>query len=180
MEISQMTGFMLVLGVSALCLVGSHMFGHDGDISADGSDDVSHDGDGPSLLSFRNLFLFGLGFGAAGAIATHLGLSLVLSCIAGLAAGVIVALIGWWFYRTIGRQQATTNTNTQNLVGRRATVSTYIPIGQMGQVVTTDEYGSTVYLVARSSIEGQSFVAGETVSIVEAAGNLVRVARQAA
>ncbi len=176
MEISQMMGFVMLLGVSTLGIIGASLLGHDSDVEL--SDGFSHGDSGPSLLSLRNLFLFGLGFGAVGAIATHLGSSLVISCIAGAATGLVIALLGWLFYRTISRQQVSTNTNTGDLVGSRATVATRIPVGQMGQVVTTDKNGSTIYLSARSSEEGRSFVDGETVYIVEAAGSLVRVAKQ--
>lgn len=176
MAISQMMGFMLVLGTSVFVLVIMSFFGHD-DI------EVSHgltDGDhGPSLLSVRNLFLFAAGFGAAGGIATHLGYAVVPACLWGGLSGVVTALLGWLFYRTISNQQSSTNTNTRSLIGRRATVSTHIPAGQVGQVVTTDPHGSTIYLDARSSEEGQVFAEGEAVRITDAAGNLVRVAKQA-
>jgi membrane protein implicated in regulation of membrane protease activity len=176
MEISQMMGFVMLLGISVLGILGASLFGHDGDVEL--SDGLSHGDSGPSLLSLRNLFLFGLGFGAAGAIATHLGMSLVFSCIVGAISGMVIAFVGWLFYRTISKQQASTNTDTRNLIGSRATVSTRIPAGRMGQVVATDEHGSTVYLDARSSEEDRSFTEGETVFIAEAAGNLVRVAKQ--
>jgi membrane protein implicated in regulation of membrane protease activity len=173
MEISQMMGFVMLLGTSVLGILGASLFGHDGDVEL--SDGLSHGDSGPSLLSLRNLFLFGLGFGAAGAIATHLGMSLVYSCIVGVANGLLTALLGWLFYRTISKQQASTNTDTRNLVGSRATVSIRIPAGRVGQVVTTDEHGGTIYLDARSSEADRPFAEGETVFIMEAAGSLVRV-----
>lgn len=175
MEISQMMGFVTLLAVSTMGIIGASLFGHDGDVEL--SDGFSHGDSGPSLFSLRNLFLFGLGFGAAGAISTHLGMSLVMSCVTGAGMGMVIALLGWLFYRTISRQQVSTNTNTGDLIGSRATVATRIPVGQMGQVVTTDRNGSTIYLTARSSEAGQSFAEGETVCIVEAAGNLVRVTK---
>lgn len=173
MELSQMMGFVMMLAVSTVGIIGASLFGHDGDVEL--NDGFSHGDNGPSLLSLRNLFLFGLGFGAAGAIATHLGLSLVLSCIVGASSGLLTALLGWLFYRTINKQQASTNTNTRNLVGSRATVTTRIPSGRIGQVVATDEHGSTIYLDARSSEVDRSFAEGDTVFIAAAAGNLVRV-----
>lgn len=175
MEISQMMGFVMLLAVSAVGIIGASLLGHDGDVEL--SDGFSHGDSGPTLLSVRNLFLFGLGFGAAGAIATHLGMSLVMSCVAGAVTGVVIALLGWMFYRTISQQQVSTNTNTGDLVGSRATVSTRIPSGQVGQVVATDKNGATIYLTARSSVADQSFPEGEIVRIVEAAGNLVRVSK---
>lgn len=174
MEISQMMGFVMLLGISVLGILGASLFGHDGDVELM-SDGLSHGDSGPSLLSLRNLFLFGLGFGAAGAIATHLGMSLVYSCIVGAVSGLVIAFVGWLFYRTISKQQASTNTDTRSLVGSRATVATRIPAGRVGQVVTTDEHGSTIYLDARSSEAARTFAEGETVFIAEAAGNLVRV-----
>jgi membrane protein implicated in regulation of membrane protease activity len=176
MEISQMMGFVMLLAVSTVGIIGASLFGHDGDVEL--SDGLSHGDSGPSLLSLRNLFLFGLGFGAAGAIATHLGMSLVMSCVFGGVSGLMTSLLGWLFYRTISKQQASTNTNTRSLIGSRATVSTRIPSGRMGQVVATDEHGSTVYLDARSSEGDHPFAEGDTVFITEASGNLVRVAKQ--
>jgi membrane protein implicated in regulation of membrane protease activity len=173
--ISQMMGFVTLLAVSIAGIIGASLVGHDGDVEL--SDGLSHGDSGPSLLSLRNLFLFGLGFGAAGTISTHLGLSLMMSCVAGASLGVVIALLGWIFYRTLSRQQVSTNNNTVDLVGSWATVATRIPAGQMGQVVTTDKSGGTVYLTARSSEAGQSFAEGETVRIVEAAGSLVRVTK---
>jgi membrane protein implicated in regulation of membrane protease activity len=178
LQLSQMAGFMLLLGISVVGLIGASLFGHDGDIGD--TDGLSHGESGPSLLSLRNLFLFGLGFGSAGAIATHLGASIVLSCVAGAVTGLVVAFVGWLFYRTISKQQATTNTNTVSLVGSRAVVSTHIPVGRMGQVVTNDQHGSTMYLDARASDANSSFAEGETVSIVFAAGNSVRVSKLSA
>lgn len=176
MQISQMSGFVLVLLVSTLFLVGTSLFGHGDDV--DLSDGLSNGDSGPDLLSLRNLSLFGLGFGSVGAIATHMGATLVMSCAAGTGSGLVFAFVGWMFYKTINRQQASSNTNTGTLVGKQATVSAHIAAGQVGQVIATDTFGSTIYLDARSQEDGRVFAEGEQVYILQAAGNLVRVAKQ--
>lgn len=174
-QLSQMGGFLTLLAVSVVAFALMSAFGHgDGEISD--HDGISSGENGPSLLSLRNLFLFGVGFGAAGSIATHLGYSLIGSSLIGFVFGCVVALIGFWFYRTISQQQATTNTDTRNLVGKRATVTTRIPTGRMGQVSTEDEHGGTIYLNAHT--EGDlSFEQGVSVVIAEATGNTVVVSR---
>lgn len=168
---------MVLLVSCVLFFVLSSMFGHDdggGDVSDDGG--LTHGDNGPSLLSLRNLLLFGIGFGAAGAVATHMGYSLIASSLAGFVFGMTVALAGWWFYRAIGRQQGSTNTDTRNLIGKPALVTTHIPPGRMGQVAAQDEYGGRVYLDARSN-EGVEINEGEPVIITEAFGNTVTVAK---
>lgn len=177
--LSQMGGFFTLLIASVLFFVLSSHFGHDdggGDTGGDGG--ITSGDNGPSLLSLRNLFLFGVGFGAAGCVATHLGYSLIISSIFGVVFGAIVAFIGFWFYRAISRQQATTNTDTRNLVGKKATVSTHIPQGRMGQIVTQDEHGGTVYLNARTEAD-YDVDQGMQVVITEASGGTVTVARPA-
>ena len=174
--LSQMAGFMTLLIASTLFFALSSVFGHD-DGGADAGDGVTHGDNGPSLLSLRNLLLFGIGFGAAGSVATHLGYSLMLASSAGAAFGVVVTFLGLMFYRAIGRQQATSNTNTQKLIGRKAVVTTQIPLGRLGQVSMRDELGGTVYLDARSG-ESTTIEQGELVYITDAAGSLVTTSRQ--
>jgi membrane protein implicated in regulation of membrane protease activity len=172
--LSQMGGFFTLLMASLLCFVLSSAFGH-GDDGGDAGDGISTGDNGPSVLSLRNLFLFGIGFGAAGSVATHLGYPLVISSVCGVVFGVSIALAGFWFYRTISRQQATTNTDTRNLVGKKATVSAHISQGRMGQIVTQDEHGGTVYLSALSS-GAHDISQGTQVVITEASGGTVTVA----
>jgi membrane-bound ClpP family serine protease len=71
---------------------------------------------------------------------------------------------------------STSNTDTRNLVGKKATVSTYIPQGRMGQIVTQDEHGGTVYLNARTEAD-HDIDQGAQVVITEASGGMVIVAR---
>lgn len=174
-QLSQMGGFFTLLGISVFAFALMSAFGH-GDVEIGDHDGISSGENGASLLSLRNLFLFGIGFGASGLIATHLGYSLIWSSVIGIVFGGFVAFIGFWFYQTISRQQATTNTDTRNLIGKRATVTTHIPIGRFGQVTTQDEHGSTVYLTAHA--DGNiSFEQGTSVIIIEASGNTVTVTR---
>ncbi len=176
MEFSQMSGFISVLVVSSFFFAMSSFFGHDDGNVDSGDSGSTHGENGPSILSLRNFFLFGIGFGAAGSVATDMGYSLMWSSVAGFSFGVVVAFVGWLFYRTIGRQQATSNTNTRTLVGKKATVSTFIPSGRVGQVAAQDQYGNRMYLDARSS-DGTDLNEGEVVTIIDAVGNSATVAK---
>ncbi|MEK7584530.1 MAG: hypothetical protein AAB490_04755, partial [Patescibacteria group bacterium] len=71
-------------------------FGH-GDVDAGGMD---HGADGhgsaPSVFSIRTFMLFGVGFGAAGAIAKHSGYTVLGASLWGILLGVVMAAIGYF------------------------------------------------------------------------------------
>ncbi len=173
--LSQMGGFLTLLGASALFFILASLFGGDDSGGGDDGSEMSHGDDGPSFLSIRNLYLFGMGFGAAGAIATHMDVSLVWAIIIGCCFGLLMAAIGWLFFRSVAKQQASTNTSTHSLIGKTAVVSSYIPAGRMGQVSAHDEHGSRVYLDARGE-QGCAYNEGDTVRIIDSIGHMVTVA----
>jgi membrane protein implicated in regulation of membrane protease activity len=147
--------------------------GHAGDI-AHGAGDVSHhDAAGtPKIFSIRVIMLFGMGFGAVGAIARYTGSTIAMSSVWGALSGVVLGAAGYFFFSMIFHQQASTPMISSSLVGKSAEVMTAIPANGLGQILTTDNYGRNVYLTARSD-DGSAVASNTTVTIASVSGNVV-------
>lgn len=147
--------FLMILGGSALFFFISMAFGMDHGEVGGGHDDGGHDGDGggfmTDLFTLRNIFLFGVGFGALGSIANAYGAGPLLSSLAGVGAGLLMAVFGAWLFRLLREQQANTVTSLDTLVGKSARVVTTIPKGGRGEISTTNDLGVNVTLAAQSS-----------------------------
>ena len=108
--------FLSIGGASALFFVLSLFFG-DADADTDHGFDVHHDldhggADGhhghsmSNIFSIRNLFLFGVGFGAVGAVARYYGFSMMVSSVFGTATGFVFAALGYFLFRALYAQQS--------------------------------------------------------------------------
>lgn len=128
----------LCLGAAAWFIV-SALFGGDMDAEIDDAGD---------LLSLRNVLLFCMGFGGAGAIAVSLRASLWVSVAAGVAGGLAVAATGVVFFRVLRGQEATTGFNSDLLVGSTGTVTHEVRHGVTGEISTRDNRGQQVRLSA--------------------------------
>lgn len=148
---------------------GHHDGGHVGGHHADNQRQP-----GPSIFSIRSFFLFMTGFGAAGALALSFGYSMFGSSLWGVFSGLVFAIIGWWFFKIVFAQQASTTVDTSTLVGNAARVTVRIESGCNGEVVTNDQFGHTRHLLAHAA-DGSSFGEGTVVAITAAAGNQVTV-----
>jgi hypothetical protein len=173
----QLQVFFWVLVASVLFFVFSILAG----VDAYGDADVVQTPDGGdghaavswNILSFRNLFLFGIGFGAVGFLSTKAGYGVATSVAGGIAAGAVIAAIGVWFFRLISSQESNTVTDPAELVGRKASVTTAIPAAGLGEVLAVNEHGTQVSLFAQSN--GTAILGGTRVVIVAAAGDRVTV-----
>src|SRR5215831_2953149 len=155
MGMSESVFFWIMVG-SMMFFAVSMIFGFDGSGDADvaGAGHVFSGGDGAAsdgghavswnVFSLRNLFLFGSGFGAVGFLAMINGYGVKTAASGGLAAGVLIAGVGMWFFRLIASQESNTVTDLARLVGRRANVVSAIPVDGMGEIVTVNEYGTRV------------------------------------
>ncbi len=145
--------FLVILGGSFLFFVISTVFGMEhGDV--DGHDHGDGDGEGgfmTDLFTLRNLFLFGVGFGAIGFIARYLGAGPLGSSFAGIGAGVLMAMFGAWLFRALRNQQANSIVDLETVVGKTASVITAIPEGGRGEISTTNSHGARVTMPAQSS-----------------------------
>jgi hypothetical protein len=120
--------------------VGDALDGMDGDLDGDGDGNV---------LSIRNLMLFCIGFGGAGASAVSLGAGLWVSVISGVGGGFLVAAAGVTIFRVLRRQEATTSYHSEMLVGSEGTVTLDVrPSGLPGEISAVDNRGAQVRLSA--------------------------------
>jgi membrane protein implicated in regulation of membrane protease activity len=180
-----MLAIFLIIALASLAFsILSALFGGDtgGDVHLDTSHvDTSSSGGGhdgimfSDVLTLRTLLMFGVGFGAAGAIATNMGYGPGMASVGGLEGGCLIAALGVWFYRIIHGQQGNTAPRLDMLSGKRAMVVTDIPESGQGEVTTTNEFGTTVTLPAQSP-EGRIKL-GSTVEIVAVVGNTATVKR---
>ncbi|OGF58400.1 MAG: hypothetical protein A2Y62_15040 [Candidatus Fischerbacteria bacterium RBG_13_37_8] len=169
----------------ALFFIGSLFFGN-GDADSDfhgadvdsgdigGDHDVAaadhHFADSPKVLSLRILMLFGMGFGAAGAIASYYDSSMIASSAWGFFSGIVLAALGWFILRIFFQQQASTPMTTGSLVGKSAEVIVAIPANGLGQILSSDNYNRNVYLSARSE-SNEPIPLNTMVEIVSISGN---------
>ena len=128
-----------------------------------------------NFLTLRNIFLFGVGFGSAGAISSYLGNNTLISSFWGVGAGVLMAIVAAWLYRVVRRQESNTVANHESLEGQHARVITSIPENGFGEVSAFNQFGATVNLAAQSQ-DGATPV-GSSVEIVTIAGNTAIVKR---
>lgn len=173
----QMSVFLLILAGCLLFFVLIASFG--GDASGGDADAGvgGHDDGGiftSNILAVRNLFLFGAGFGAGGAIATYLGCGVVASSAWGIGVGVCMVVVVVWFYALVRRQQSNTVSSPEALVGKHAVVVTEIPENGIGEISATNEYGALVYIVARTR-SGEISI-GEKVIVKSVEGHTATVA----
>ncbi len=141
----------VICGVLGLILTLVSLFaGHDGDISADHEVGGDHGSETASIFSFRSITVFLTGFGAAGGIATHYGMSMMVSSIIGVLVGVFFAGIAWKLMTMVMSQQASSTINLDTLVNQSGVVTTSISENGMGEVMV-EISGQRKYVHARSN-----------------------------
>ena len=146
-----------------------------GDVAHSGGDVSQHDVTGiPKVFSIRVIMLFGMGFGAIGAITRYAGASMAYSSLYGFLSGIVFGAVGYFFFRMIFHQQASTPMISGSLAGTTAEVITAIPANGLGQVLASDNYGRNIYLAARSE-DGLAIPAITSVTIISFSGSTVIV-----
>jgi membrane protein implicated in regulation of membrane protease activity len=182
--LSQLTAFGVFLGIAAigfLFLLVSLLFGevfdhlgfdHDHDIGHD------HDGDhgGPSFFSPRVMSVFVTAFGGFGAVSTHYGLGVFPSSMVGFASGVFFGSIIYYFARFLYSQQASTQLQGHEMLGRTARVVVSIPAGGVGQVRC--HVGDEMVDKIAKSQDGSAIAANAVVKIDQVLGEMVIVRPQ--
>jgi hypothetical protein len=105
------------------------LFGADADHDLGGDHDASHGHHGASdvsVLSFRSIIAFLVGFGWMGAIMGDLGWSLLFVIPLALAAGVILMYFVYWFMKLLHGMRASGNLDYVYAIGEVGTV--YLPV----------------------------------------------------
>jgi len=150
--------FYLGCAIFGIVMVLASMFGadHDHDLSHDaGGADHGGDSDssdqGPKFFSFRVMVTFLAAFGAFGFLTSYLlGLSGLLSALAGFLGGALIALFAWWLVALAFKQQASSVVTDEDLVGLEGVVITSIPTNGMGEV-SLEIKGQRKYFPARTT-----------------------------
>jgi hypothetical protein len=175
--------YLSILAGSSLFFLSSLIFG-DGDSDHDGADhtmiDHGHGGDHDSgnafkeIFSIRNIFLFGVGFGAAGSISAVLGQGFIFTTVMASAFGLATARVGFKMVRFFYRREMCTVNSLTYLHGEEGHVTVMIPTGGFGEVVASDGMGQTVFSMAKSS-GGETIPVGSRVLVETSEDGVVYV-----
>jgi len=168
--------FLVIAFFGALMLALSSLGGDsDADMDADGG--VLDAGDGPGLLSLKTISTFMIGLGLTGAVASaSMGIGFQLVSLAlGLAGGIVASGFTYQVLKLVYKQQATSVTSLQDLIGRDAQVSIAIPAEGVGQIACA-VHENRVYEEARSKDKGPISV-GERVYITNIESGVAIVER---
>ena len=164
------TYIVIALGCSFLFLA-SLAFDVDHDISDALSFD--HHGHGDSIFSIRSLLLFGVGFGATGAIGLSYDLGQTASVAVAGSLGLVFAFIGLKLTRALQSQEGTSTRTDADILHCYGRVVHNIPLMSFGQVLITDRGGRNVYMRARAqepikdhTIIKVTGVFGDTVEVI--------------
>ena len=161
-------GLLFLLG---MLLVGE-LFGGD-------QDHLGHhvDGDvgGPSIFSVKIMAAFVTAFGVGGVVARYYELSHPAASGIGVAAGIVMAGAVYQFAKVLYSQQASSELQMTQLVGRQAEVSIAIPANGVGQIAVSVAGERTEHL-ARST-DGRAVARGSEVTITALRGDSVVVTK---
>lgn len=120
---------------------------------------------GGGYLSSSAVFAFLSAFGFAGAVTYSQTENATLSSLVALGAGLLFGVCGAVLTRALTKGETAHQVKSSDYVGLRATVTTSIPVGQMGQVFTSVA-GHTTTLAARSESSLSSGTVVEITSVI--------------
>jgi hypothetical protein len=129
-----MSIFLIITGIGFFFLLASLLLGdlfHHFDVDVSPGDIGT---DGPALIDSRIISIFLTAFGAFGAIGMQLNLGAAISSLLGLAGGIVLGGIVYYFGRLLYEQQASSSISTRQLIGRLAEVTVVIRPNAIGQV----------------------------------------------
>lgn len=152
--------------------------GDGGDIPADASIDLTHDGQGGefNFFSLQSIAGFLTMFGLVGLGLLRINVSDVLSLLGGLGAGVLTGWATGMIFLSMGRLRSEGTLQIQNAVGQTGTVYLTIPSKGTG-VVTITVQGASRTLDAASE-SGQVIPTGSVVKVVGITAGKILVVRE--
>lgn len=136
LQLNAFTVFLAIAAVGFLFLLISLFFGELFE-HFDGALDHDLDHGGPGFFSTRIISVFITAFGGFGAIATDQGLAPLPASGIGAVSGFLLAAPVYFLARFLYGQQASSESRSQDLVGRVGRVVVAIPAGGVGQVRCT-------------------------------------------
>jgi membrane protein implicated in regulation of membrane protease activity len=117
-----------------------------------------------------------MGFGAAGAIARHYGMSYLVSSLIGVLCGILLSGVMYLVLAVFYKQQATSLVMTSSAVGCVGKVTTTIEDKGQGEVGIQVDGNYMTYLA--SSENGAEIPRGQTVRVVRTMGSQLIVEKE--
>lgn len=130
-QISALSVFLAIAALGFLFLLATLIFG---EVFEHADIDHGLDHDGPGLFNTKVISVFITAFGGFGAIGVSQGLGTFASAMIGMAGGVLLGAVVYFFARLLYSQQASSVISSSDLVGRTAQVTVAIPTSGFGQV----------------------------------------------
>jgi membrane protein implicated in regulation of membrane protease activity len=130
-QTSALTVFLAIGAIGLIFLLASLLFGEifeEMHLEAD----LNHDG--PGFFSTRVISVFLTAFGGIGALSVNQGLGAMASSAIGFASGILMGGLIYLYARFLYSQQASSNIDSNDLIGHTAEVTVGIPAGGLGQV----------------------------------------------
>jgi len=147
--------------------------GFDTDVALDMAHDLAVAHEGPSPLGLKTIMAFVGGWGWGGLIGLDALKWGVFSLPFGMAVGLALAAVVFYFMRFLYAQEATSTIGVAHMVGQPGVVLTTIPSGGTGEI-RLNVQGTSLKCLARSESE-EAVPAGATVSVVEEVGGTLLV-----
>lgn len=133
------------------------------------------DHDGPRVISLQSILTFMAGFGAIGVITGLSAVTLLLSLIYSVLAGLATATLAFWFLSFAIRQQSSEHATSKDFQDVNAEVITRIPPdGDVGEVSAIIK-GQYVKFLARAEKLGETFPEGAKVTTISYEGGIATV-----
>lgn len=167
---------MLIFGSIAIAffiiMVGGFLFGHDHDAAHDHGFDHG-DAATISIFSMKVVATFGMGFGAAGTIASYYHQDTLISSLIGVVSGFVLASVMWLFLNMLSKQQSTSLVETNTLVGQTGTVTIAIEKNGSGEVAISAAGNYGTY--SARSLSAKSIAKGKSIRVIQTSGSLLLV-----
>jgi membrane protein implicated in regulation of membrane protease activity len=178
--------FLAIAGISFVILsisfFAGSIFGTDHDIPHDhdvaSGHDVAggHDGEYGSTVSVfspKIFFVFTMGFGAAGAIASIYHCGSIVSSLYGLLSGLVFGAIAYLGLSLLYKQQANSVINTDKAINQVGVVTTTINSGGLGEVTVNVLGNSRTYTAQEKG--GGEIGRGKKVRVIQNMGGTLLV-----
>jgi membrane protein implicated in regulation of membrane protease activity len=130
-------------------------------------------GDGEFTLMIAAAFA--AGFGAVGLLGTLSGWALLTTLIVALVFGIILGRVVLSVLRYVMRQQSTSVSHIDHLIGTSARVTIEAPKGAISEAMVEGEY---VQKYAVKEVNGAALHRGDVVEVVNAEGSLLFVKKK--
>ena len=129
-----------------------------------------------SVLSFKVLWMFTVGFGAGGFFSARTGFDVLSSSIWGICVGFVMASLGYFLMNYLYKHQGSSVIKVESAIGLHAVVDTAIEPGKFGEVHCT--VGGRVEYFQACSTGGTFIPASSLVLVTKTIGNMLVVEKE--